>query len=1201
MQTIIIFVFSLLVLTPSSATNHNKTQFNDRGDQISLPDNWVKTVIGELFYHSSFVFTDSDNSDMLIIEIYPKGMIFNQDTLSENPKKINKQLTVLNKLNTHDDFFTKNEHIMTSTRLDTQSSKGVFFTSKVQQSNSYNYSWMGTTENSSVIVKIISKSKEIKFDKIYFLNLINDLQLIPVVKNKNRKQEDIIVSPFNYRFSKYPALQQRNSQKDKESYKYSNLSFTEADRYSVYTLSSQCSGLTVPNALLLGVVMDDFGYDNTLYSHEVNYQGKQYFFNYGQYSNTNGTFNTLSFVINKNECQHILSYIVEDDDAPLSHFLNFVDHFIAEPSNKTTIDDFNENQKQIHARTLSAIGDSYYALKNHTKSLFFYQKAFDFDSTTSYFYAALQSFYNRSQYQEGLAYLELYESKINESTIKVWKAWYLARLQKPQESSLVFKTIFDQAYTEDDDFFKYLEQLYLIEDYKQFQAALQKHRTQVSDLWRLKAMEAKMMIKTQPKKAESFIVNLFENEGLANKYQFDLFDYLSDIEAYETIVKLAQKRIEKGYESAVLLNYLGDAQNMLGQIELAFKNMEKAHTMAPGNTTIESYYKSLRKKVGKSDLSAIDESINPVAIPKEILTKTDKLQAKYPEDSYEYLYLVSAYQHIPKEKNKHTLYGKIKINNESGLAKNKTLRFGFDQEYERAYINYFRVLDENNSIIADLDKSTSYITTDNDGITADEDKLINIPVPSLSIGTMIEYAVTIQDTSTSNKQSLVDKLFVSSANNQYKAIVFTGKIEAIKAEKSDDVAYHEVSDSVVYWDYHNLPNYRKTPYLPDYQTLFPWLKFASITDSWVKLGDDYLHDIKDKINTKNSDIQNLNFIQETDTPLQKAQAIIAYVQKNITYQALEFGWRAFVPNRSEVTLNNRYGDCKDHAVLLHDMLNANGIKAQLALINSSNDIALSLPSFSQFDHMIVYLPEINEGVFVDVTDKDSTLNLSNPPSNLQNHHALVLQSQTSKLVQVPKTKASNNTLKINRQVHSNDSVYFYTEKVDLTGHLAATFRSYIKSIALDEMESTILSWVNDYYSDLTLEEFKFHNLYDNRKTLHLEFRFSQEKEDATVKLPVFFERYAMAFSKAPNRKWDFEYKYPFEINSQTTIRKGSSLKFKKNTAQNNTAIMKWQIDATKKLIQFSGTVYSNHLPANEYKNLVHQGRKSYKILENLLL
>ena len=69
-----------------------------------------------------------------------------------------------------------------------------------------------------------------------------------------------------------------------------------------------------------------------------------------------------------------------------------------------------------------------------------------------------------------------------------------------------------------------------------------------------------------------------------------------------------------------------------------------------------------------------------------------------------------------------------------------------------------------------------------------------------------------------------------------------------------------------------------------------------------------------------------------------------FVQTNCTYKGIEFGRRARIPNTPSDIARNKYGDCKDHALLLQQMLCSVGVPARLALVNARNPIRQELPS-----------------------------------------------------------------------------------------------------------------------------------------------------------------------------------------------------------------------------------------------------------------
>lgn len=100
----------------------------------------------------------------------------------------------------------------------------------------------------------------------------------------------------------------------------------------------------------------------------------------------------------------------------------------------------------------------------------------------------------------------------------------------------------------------------------------------------------------------------------------------------------------------------------------------------------------------------------------------------------------------------------------------------------------------------------------------------------------------------------------------------------------------------------------------------------------------------------------------------QAQAIYDWVTREIRYVAIFLGDGGVVPNRSDDIIRNRYGDCKDHNTLLIALLDAKGIAAESALVNSGYTFQLlKLGDVSPMNHVITYLPDWD--LYVDSTDR----------------------------------------------------------------------------------------------------------------------------------------------------------------------------------------------------------------------------------------
>lgn len=91
----------------------------------------------------------------------------------------------------------------------------------------------------------------------------------------------------------------------------------------------------------------------------------------------------------------------------------------------------------------------------------------------------------------------------------------------------------------------------------------------------------------------------------------------------------------------------------------------------------------------------------------------------------------------------------------------------------------------------------------------------------------------------------------------------------------------------------------------------------------------------------------------------QVRALYEWVSRNIRYVAIYLGDGGFEPHDVEVILKNRYGDCKDHVVLLQSLLMAKNIKSSPALINLGageelSPVAVTFP----LNHVILYLPSL---------------------------------------------------------------------------------------------------------------------------------------------------------------------------------------------------------------------------------------------------
>lgn len=105
------------------------------------------------------------------------------------------------------------------------------------------------------------------------------------------------------------------------------------------------------------------------------------------------------------------------------------------------------------------------------------------------------------------------------------------------------------------------------------------------------------------------------------------------------------------------------------------------------------------------------------------------------------------------------------------------------------------------------------------------------------------------------------------------------------------------------------------------------------------------------------------------TERERAKSLYDWVSRNITYAGNCIGIGAVVPHDIDVILDNKMGDCKDHATLLQALLASVGIESDQALVNAGDWYDLpDVPVASSVNHVINYIPALD--LFVDSTASD---------------------------------------------------------------------------------------------------------------------------------------------------------------------------------------------------------------------------------------
>lgn len=169
---------------------------------------------------------------------------------------------------------------------------------------------------------------------------------------------------------------------------------------------------------------------------------------------------------------------------------------------------------------------------------------------------------------------------------------------------------------------------------------------------------------------------------------------------------------------------------------------------------------------------------------------------------------------------------------------------------------------------------------------------------------------------------------------------------------------------------------------------------------------------------------------------EKVKKIFYWVQDNISYIAIEDGLGGFIARDAGLVCSKKFGDCKDMASIIHEMLRIAGIKSYLTWIGS-RDIPYSYtdaPTPGTDNHMITsYLDKKGEWKFLDGTGKNAPIELHT--SFIQGKQALIGISPDSFLIVTVPVKDTSVSQTI-------DSVTIDIKGNLVTGKGKATLKGY---------------------------------------------------------------------------------------------------------------------------------------------------------------
>lgn len=569
---------------------------------------------------------------------------------------------------------------------------------------------------------------------------------------------------------------------------------------------------------------------------------------------------------------------------------------------------------------------------------------------------------------------------------------------------------------------------------------------------------------------------------------------------YDEAVALTQELLDMGKATEEVYLVRGKCQLDQKLFNEARESFELALKANPRSQTAEEGIAVASAMLGQGNNSIVKTPIDPVPLPAEIAGRLTQLpandQAAGTFGAYEN-YRVIGYDYRQGERWRSTTYRKIKIVGQEGVDRFTTLTVTFNPLSERVFVNRLAVYDAAGKLVAEGNANDYYVVADDKSELATGDNTLTIPVPQIQPGNTLEFTYT-REHSADDDFGFENVTLASSIPVQAAAAFVVGDVAKLAYTSSGPEA-RTSADGGLFWGVSDPPVYVDESSQPPIVEFLPVVHLTDAGQEWSTLGNEYATKIADRLAPDPVTTAKAHELtQGLATQEEKIAVLTRFVQKQLNYQGLEFGVRGLMPNNAAKSLENGYGDCKDHSLLLKQLLNAVGVPAQLTLVNSGGEVDGKLASSSQFDHMILSIPGPSGGYegrsFVDCTAKHADARKVTA-NDFAGNLALVIEPGASRLVPIPPRNGVGTELRCGREVtivcdepdrETADAVI--REQVAFSGTPAGSLRAALVSMQPRDRKSAIARLISEH-DEVDVTRLELVNLEDPTAPLILQLEY----------------------------------------------------------------------------------------------------------------
>lgn len=494
-----------------------------------------------------------------------------------------------------------------------------------------------------------------------------------------------------------------------------------------------------------------------------------------------------------------------------------------------------------------------------------------------------------------------------------------------------------------------------------------------------------------------------------------------------------------------------------------------------------------------------------------------------------------------------------KLNTPAGVEGHSNISIDFDPAFEKVVIHQLRVHRDGQEL--DMLRSAKFdiFRTEEDSyrLIFNGTMRVSYFIPGVHVGDILEFSYTV-----SGRNPALGPHFYENFQHQFSVPVqklyqrlTLPKNLSYQKKDHGSVKDAKVEEAGGYksftWDIKNVPASLPESRIPSWYYDYPTTEFSSFSD-WNHVGVYFSQyyavpdDPPPEIKKLAAEISSKQQFSQT-----RVRAALDYVQREIRYLGIEIGEGGYKPRSPLVVLKDRFGDCKDQALLLLYLLKALGYPGKPVLVSSlyKGHFEEVIPSYGAFNHVIVGVSVGGRDYYLDPTMGVQLGSLD----NMQQAHygrGLELLPESRGAIDV-KPQLPNFYINITDRYNLTrdpESVSFENQTTFIRGE-ADSIISWYKSSGLESIEKYYLEYYQDIYpgliqakpSEIVIQEYESSVSLTNYYTIKSAWTIDADRQEEIIDLyAADIEDNFLSFS-GEQRTFPYWIKHPVLVHQKLIV------------------------------------------------------------------